>query len=266
MGSMPRSSARRGLHALAGSLLSAALLLHVRAATTVHVYVIDTGVRKTHQAFAGRADWIGDFVSGAPGSPDAADCDPPPSPGHGTHVASIITARAPAAAIHALRILPCTGTTRTDYDAAVRAVEWITEHGERPGVVNMSATRWSTDDRRLDIAIRRSIEKGFTYVVSAGGMGDIDKFTPQRVDGVISVAASNETGEPLQKGYGTRLTLLAPGVKVPGAGNASDTATFEGDGDSYAAAYVSGTVALFLETHPNATPAEARAALKHRPQ
>jgi hypothetical protein len=29
---------------------------------------------------------------------------------------------------------------------------------------------------------------------------------------------------------------------------------------------VSGTVALFLETHPNATPAEARAALKHRPQ
>jgi len=130
----------------------------------------------------------------------------------------------------------------------------------------MSAARWSADDRRLDEAIRRSLDAGFVYVVSAGGMGDLGPYTPQRVEGVITVASANEAGEPVQKGYGTRLTLLAPGVKIPGAGNASDTATFEGDGDSYAAAFVSGTVALFLETHPTATPADARAALKHRPQ
>jgi subtilisin family serine protease len=242
-------------------LPAAVMLLQLHAAAPVHVYVIDTGVRKTHHAFGGRADWIGDFVTGAPGSPDAADCDPPPSPGHGTHVAGIIAARAPHAAIHALRILPCSGTTRTDYDAAVRAVDWITAHADAPAVVNMSAARWTSDDKRLDEAIHRSIEKGIVYVASAGGMGNLDAYTPQRVSGVITVASATATGEPVQKGYGPRLTLFAPGVKIGGPGNASDTATFEGDGDSYAAAFVSGSAALFLQDHPRATPAETMAAL-----
>src|SRR5260221_4332170 len=84
----------------------------------VHIYVIDTGIRKSHSEFGGRADWIGDFVSGNPGSADANDFDVPGSQGHGTHVASLLAGRrfgvAPAAHVHALRILPCTGTTRTD--------------------------------------------------------------------------------------------------------------------------------------------------------
>jgi subtilisin family serine protease len=240
------------------------MLLQLRAATPVNVYVIDTGVRKTHHAFGGKADWVGDFVTGAPGSPDAADCDPPASPGHGTHVASIIAARAPLAAIHALRILPCSGTTRTDYDAAVRAVDWITEHGQKPGVVNMSAARWTTDDKRLDAAIQRSIERGFVYVASAGGMGNLTAFTPQRVAGVITVGSTNASGKPVQEGNGQRPTLFAPGIKISGAGNATDTATFEGDGDSYAAAFVSGSAALFLQDHPLATPAETMAALTSR--
>jgi subtilisin family serine protease len=259
MGNVPN-----GFHVWVSGALAATMLLDMRAAASVHVYVIDTGVRKTHHAFAGRADWVGDFVSGTPGSPDAADCDPPPSPGHGTHVASIVAARAPLASIHALRILPCTGTTRTDYDAAVRAVDWIGHRGRTPAVVNMSAARWDTEDGRLDAAIRRSIAGGFTYVVSAGGMGNIDKFTPQRVPGVITVASTNDAGEPTQTGWGPRLTLFAPGVKVPGAGSASDTATFEGDGDSYAAAFVSGAAARFLQEHPHATASDVAAALLAR--
>ena len=150
----------------------------------VHVYVIDTGVRRTHGELDGRADWVGDFVTGTsdrPGSDNADDCDPPPSPGHGTHVASIVAGRrfgvARGARIHALRILPCTGTTRTDLNAAIRAVDWITKHGSRPAVVNISAARWQTPDRSLDEAIVRSITAGFVYVLSAGGVGDLDAFT-----------------------------------------------------------------------------------------
>src|SRR5262249_45629466 len=124
----------------------------------VHAYVIDTGVRKSHEEFGGRADWIGDFVGGSPKSADAADCDP--SPGQGTRVPGIRGGRrfgvGPAARVHAVRILPCTGTTRPDIDALIRAVDWITAHGQKPAVVNISPARWETPDRSVDAAVERS--------------------------------------------------------------------------------------------------------------
>src|SRR5262245_21490006 len=231
----------------------------------VHVYVIDSGVRRTHQEFENRVEWIGDFVSGNPGSGQADDCDPPPSPGHGTHVASIAAGRtfgvAPAAKIHALRILPCTGTTRTDMAAAVRAVDWITAHGARPAVVNISAARWQTPDTSLDEAIRKSIHAGFVYVLSAGGAGDLGAYTPQRVEETITVASTSSADRTASADYGPRLTLFAPGAAIPGAGNASDTATFTADGDSYASPLVAGVSALYLQRHQNATADEVKRAL-----
>ena len=166
----------------------------------VHAYVIDTGVRRTHREFEGRADWIGDFTTGAgdrPGTDNADDCDPPPSleRGHGTHVASILAGRtfgvARAVRVHALRILPCTGTTRTDFNAAVRAVEWITAHGSKPAVVNISPARFETADRALDEAIGRSILAGYVYVLSAGGIENLDAYSPQRVAAAITVGSTD---------------------------------------------------------------------------
>jgi subtilisin family serine protease len=234
----------------------------------VHAYVIDSGVRRTHREFEGRVDWVGDFVSGTsdqPGSPMANDCDPPPSQGHGTHVASILAGQTVGVArgvrVHALRILPCTGTTRTNRDATVRAVDWITAHGSKPAVVNISPARWETPDPSLDDAIRRSIRAGFVYVLSAGGVDDLDAHTPQRVAEAIKVASTTAADAAAQNGYGPHLTLFAPGVAVEGAGNASDTAIFSGDGDSYAAPFVAGVAALFLQRHPGATPADVKDAL-----
>ncbi len=229
----------------------------------VHAYVVDTGVRKSHQEFEGRADWIGDFVGGAPASGDAEDCDP--SPGHGTHVASILAGRrfgvATSARVHALRILPCTGTTRTDMAAAVRAIDWITAHGQRPAVVNISPARWETPDRAVDAALERSIGAGFVYVLSAGGLPDLSRYTPQRVRDAITVGASTIEDKAVQSEYGPLLTLFAPGANIEAAGRASDSATFSADGDSYAAPYAAGVVALYLEGHPTATPEQVKRAL-----
>jgi len=236
----------------------------------VHAYVIDTGVRRTHQEFGGRVEWIGEFTTGTGANPsvlDADDCDPPPSPdrGHGTHVASIIGGRtfgvARAVGIHSLRILPCTGTTRTDFVAAVRAVNWITAHGSKPAVVNISPARFTTDDRALDEAIGRSIKAGFVYVLSAGGIANLDAYSPQRVSDAIVVGSTDATDAAVQPKYGPHLTIFAPGKNIEGAGSASDTATFSGDGDSYAAPFVAGAAALYLQQHPQATPADVKAAL-----
>ena len=228
----------------------------------VQAYVIDTGIRKSHQAFDGRADWIGDFVGGDPRSADADDCDP--GDGHGTHVADILAGRtgvAPGARIHALRILPCTGTTRTDMDATVRAIDWITAHGERPAVVNISPARWETRDTAVDRAIEQSIAAGFVYVVSAGGFPDLGRYTPQRVREAIVVGSSTIDNRAVQRDYGPLLTLFAPGANIEAAGRASDSATFTASGDSYAAPFAAGVTALYLESHPRATPAEVKRAL-----
>ena len=232
--------------------------------------MIDTGVRRTHRELAGRVDWIGDFTTGAGdrlGTDDADDCDPPPSParGHGTHVASILAGRtfgvARAVRVHALRILPCTGTTRTDFVAAVRAVEWITAHGSKPAVVNISPARFETADRALDEAIGRSILAGYVYVLSAGGIENVDAYSPQRVAAAITVGSTDASDVAVQSGYGPHLTIFAPGVRIQGAGSSSDTAEFSGDGDSYAAPFVTGVAALYLQRHPLATPADVKAAI-----
>lgn len=229
----------------------------------VHAYVIDSGVRKSHVEFGARADWIGDFVN--PGVADADDCDPPPSGGHGTHVASILGGRtygvAPAVRIHALRILPCTGTTRTDYDAAVRAVDWVTRHGLKPAVVNLSPVRWQTTEGALDAAIRRSIAAGFVYVISAGGVDDIGSYSPQRVAEAIVVGSTDREDRALRSGYGPALTLFAPGAAIEGAGRADDRAVFADTGDSYAAPLAAGVAALYLQSHGAASPAQVKRAL-----
>jgi len=236
----------------------------------VHAYVIDTGVRRSHREFGGRVDWIGDFTGGTsdrPASNGADDCDPPPSPerGHGTHVASILAGQAFGVArgvrVHALRILPCNGTTRTDFGAAVRAVDWITAHGSKPAVVNISPARFETADRALDEAVARSIRAGFVYVLSAGGFANVDTYSPQRVAEAIVVGSTDASDVAKQSGYGARLTLFAPGIRIQGAGSASDTAEFTGDGDSYAAPFVAGAAALYLQKHPQAPPAEVKSAI-----
>src|SRR3954447_3703049 len=236
----------------------------------VHAYMIDTGVRRTHREFDGRVDWIGDFTTGTgdrPAVEDADDCDPPTSlqAGHGTHVASILSGRtfgvARAGRGPALRILPCTGTTRTDFVAAVRAVNWITAHGLKPAVVNISPGRFETRDRSLDTAITRSIAAGFVYVLSAGGFPNLDAFSPQRVAAAIVVGSTDPSDTARQGGYGPRLTLFAPGIGIEGAGSASDTASFSGEGDSYAAPLVAGAAALYLQQHPTASPAAVKRAL-----
>jgi subtilisin family serine protease len=232
----------------------------------VHAYVIDTGIRKTHAELAGRTDWIGDFVgatSSRPVSGDARDCDP--GDGHGTHVAGILGGRthgvAPAVQLHGLRILPCTGTTRTDPDAAIHAVDWITEFGRKPAVVNISPLRLETTDTRLDEAIRRSIRAGFVYVVSAGGLPDLSRFTPQRIEEVIVVGATTPEDRAMQSDYGPRLTLFAPGARTEAAGSAADDAIVGGDGDSYAAPVVAAIAAMYLQHNTGASAADVKRAL-----
>ncbi|HEX2202217.1 MAG TPA: S8 family serine peptidase [Longimicrobium sp.] len=236
----------------------------------VHAYILDTGVRITHQEFGGRASYIanganGDFVGDGFGSAD--DCF-----GHGTLVAALVGGAtygvAKGVTIHAGRVTTCEGGGNVSM--AIAAVDWLTANAQRPAVVNMSLGYG--DVQALRDAVEASIASGLVYVAAAGnghhyfqmGLDACDE-SPAGAPNAITVGAtmSNDTEAPWSN-YGPCVKLMAPGYAVLSADHDSDTDTITRNGTSLAAGHVAGAVALYLQGHPAATPAQALAALQER--
>ena len=96
----------------------------------VSVYIIDTGIRESHNDFGGRA--VGAYTSQAGGT---TDCN-----GHGTHVAGTIGGAtygvAKEAKLYGVRVLDCSGNGRTS--AVIAGIDWVTANAQKPAVANMS--------------------------------------------------------------------------------------------------------------------------------
>lgn len=230
----------------------------------VTIYVIDTGVRTTHPEFGRRAQIVGDFMAGSPGSLEGDDCAVPE--GHGTLTASLAAGAAFGVAPQAsLQVLRAAGGSSCQGDpyAATRAVDWITQHAQRPAVVNISF-RFAYPP--LNAAIRRSIAAGLVYTLSAGTAGDVTQYWGRELaDEALIVAGTDRQDTALRTDYGPGLALFAPAVSVTGAGLHDDgagyTPTRAESGDSFAAPFAAGVAALYLERHPTASPAAVRRAL-----
>lgn len=234
----------------------------------VHVYVLDTGVRTTHEELAGRAVFEADFSTGEASFEDPGDCH-----GHGTHVAGVVAGRtlgvAREATIHAVRVSDC--NAKPNPVGVLRALEWVAENHERPAVVNLSlgATGSSND---LTRAIDRLIDLGVVVVAAAGNRGmDACQVTPANIPNVITVGATGmfpgwdgqwRDSFLRDSNFGSCIDILAPGDAITSAFAHSDTETRALSGTSMAAPHVSGVAALLLERSPEAPPpADVRTAL-----
>jgi subtilisin family serine protease len=242
------------------------------AGTGVDAYIIDTGIRTTHQEFGGRAfieaDFVDDDLDGdpadvgnddsAPSRPDGADCN-----GHGTHVAATVGGQTYGAAksvtLRALRVLDCEGTG--SWSDVIAAIDYVTSNATRPAVVNMSLAGGAM--AAADDAVRRSIAAGVTYVLAAGNDGvDVSTISPARTAEAITVGATDDSdARAAFSNFGSGIDLFAPGVGIPSAYFTSDSAFLSMSGTSMASPHVAGLVALYLERHPTATPSQVRAAL-----
>jgi subtilisin family serine protease len=248
---------------------------HPATGRGVTVYVFDGGISQTHPELAGRVRL------GFTGFPDDAKiCNP-----HGTAVAGAIAGAtlgvAPDAEIVDVKMVQC-DKLRGTIKAIVDGAHWVIEdHKAHPGP---AIANWSfiadTSSRipALDSAVTELRAAGIPVIVSAGNI-DIDacKVSPGNSTGTIVVGASAVLGQKQADGtvayvdrrspgtaYGSCIDLYAPGdsVLLPSLDREQAPISQLWNGTSMSAGYVSGAAALFLETHPTATPDEVSDELK----
>ncbi len=240
---------------------------HYRYTTTgagVTAYIIDTGIRYTHQEFGGGRAVPGfdAFTDGRNG----ADCA-----GHGTHVAGTVGGATYGVAkdvkLVSVRVLDCSGSG--SYSGVIKGVEFVTtnhiETGNR-AVANMSLG--GPTSSALDTAINNSISKGVTYVVAAGngnqaGVGqDACRNSPARVPNAITIGAVDQNDKKTPwSNFGKCVDWFAPGLNIASAGISDNSDSETMSGTSMASPHTAGVVALYLEKFPTSGPLDVRNAL-----
>ncbi len=221
----------------------------------VNIYIIDTGIRPTHNEFGGRADIAFDvFKDGLKG----ADCH-----FHGTHVAGTAAGStygvAKSAKIHGVKVLDCTGSGT--WEQVIEGIDWVAKNHQSPAVVNMSiGGQYSSS---VNDAVARLTASGVTSVIAAGNsQADACEASPASAPSAITVGATTQTDAVASfSNHGPCLDIFAPGFQITSSTIASDTSTGTFSGTSMAAPHVTGIVALYLQNHPGASPAEVQAAV-----
>ena len=221
----------------------------------VKVAEVDTGVEINHPDLIGQIALARDFV----------DVESNVAEVHGTAVAGIIVARAdngigiagiaPDARLYALRACwqLTVGAPRAICNSFTLAKALQFAIDENVQVINLSLG--GPRDRLLGRLLDMALSRGIT-IVSAADRTFGDGGFPASHRGVLAVAADDVHDIPSN-------ALLGPGTDIP------TTVIGEGwgfvTGSSFAAAHVTGLVALLRELAPNLPAREMRGALEARP-
>lgn len=217
--------------------------------TGVKAFIIDTGIRASHQEFGGRV--VSGYTAISDGN-GTNDCN-----GHGTHVAGTVGGTtwgvAKGVTLVPVRVLDCTGSGA--YSGVIAGIDWVANSNLRPAVANLSLGGGTS--AALDAAIAGAVSEGVTVVVAAGNSNaDACNYSPSRAPSAITVGATTSSdARASYSNYGSCLDIFAPGSSITSAWNTSDVATNSISGTSMASPHVAGVAALVLEGKPSSSPA-----------
>ncbi len=262
----------------------------------VNVAVVDTGIDRDHPDL--QANIIGgkNCSTGRISNYDDGN-------GHGTHVAGTIGAVnndigvvgvAPGVLLWAVRVLNNAGSGT--WASVVCGIDFVDSKSPVNGgpitVANMSLGGGGSDDGNCGLtnndalhkAICTAVADGVTIVVAAGNSSaDVRTFVPAAYNEVITVTAlADSDGLACGRGAPTAYApddtfasfsnyatlsqdlgrlIAAPGVSIYSTYKGGGYATLSGT--SMASPHVAGAAALYIATHPGATPATVRDALRN---
>jgi subtilisin len=200
--------------------------------------------------------------------------------GHGTHLAGIAAAKdnsfgivgiAPGARLWALKILESSGMG--EISTLIKGLDYINQNSNQVDIAVLSLG-CECESGALDIAINNSIKAGITIVVAAGNEGkNAGTFTPANNPDVITVSAIADTdgkcggngpsspygGDDMLasfSNFGNVVDISAPGVDIYSTFKSNSYTKLTGT--SMAAPHVAGAAALYISSHPEASPKDVK--------
>jgi subtilisin len=220
----------------------------------VRVAVLDSGVEDGHP-MVGRVD--GAMVVEQDEGSDTRRVVPKDHPdvyGHGTAIAGLIRAHAPACELWSVQVLGPGLKGRAG--ALVAAISWAVE--QRFDVINLSLSTASSAWFGPLHDVMDDAFFGSTIAVCAVNNVFTATF-PSQFASVVSVASSGPPGSPLAYNVEPPAEFGAPGLDVTVAWKDGGTATVSGN--SFSAGHVAGLVACIRAKHPGLPPFAVKSVL-----
>jgi len=208
------------------------------AGSGARVYVVDTGIRTTHNQFGGRAIWGTSFITGETNT----DLN-----GHGTHCAGTVGGTtygvAKLATLIAVKVLNSAGSGTLA--GVISGIDWVTSN--RPtNVFNViSLSLGSSSSATVNAAAARARTAGI-FVAAAAGNSNANacNYSPAGEPSIFTIGSTaNNDARSSFSNFGTCVDIFAGGTSITSAYHSSDTATAVLSGTSMACPQVAGLAA-----------------------